>query len=384
MDQNIIKVLQDYKLKFTEENVRWDLSKDKDTTHGKFYKNLKILIKILWSMNMKYRSGKEEFTKVRDETNKFLVHLKKLGQDRVCLQNYMATFYKMIMFAEMDDQKSYTVTVKSIDDGINKNPQYTFLILLSCKITFTELWVFIEDNEDRKKLAKIINRLYVYSRIFVLRNKIDLKKYKVPCIEFKTKIEGRFHVLKMFTHDCINETKDVDTKDKENTKKNTDQLLDGLIQCFVNNKIDDERTLLDFESIPFNQNVLDAITDVEKFFKKNKGNYSKRDIALSCVSFLSLCEKFPNEVKNNQELKAIINMFIILIEERMKYSGGTPEGKKIFTKLKKIFHDPGFKVDSGTNSFIKSIAQDPKAIPAFGNLNRKLRRRMKKKFKGKY
>lgn len=376
MDQNIIKMLQDYKLKFSKENMSWNPDEDED--HNSFYTNLKKLINKLWEVNDKYRKGKEEIVKVPSETKKFMKHMKMLRNDKVCLGNYMATFYKMIKFAEMDCDD--VVTSKSIDKGINDNPQYTFFILLSCEITFTEVWVFVEDDKDRDRLASIINRMFFYSRRFVLLNKIDIKKYKVPCVEYKTKIQGRFNVLKMFTHDSISESKDIDDKEKGNTRKNTDQILDGLIQCFVKNKIDDERDLLDFESIPFNQDVLNAITDVENYFKKNKGNYSKKDIALSCISFIDLCKKFPEEVKANSELKAIINMFIILIEEKMKYGGSTTEGKKVFKKLKEIFYDPSFKMDSGTEVLMKSLVNGEKEGGiSLGGLNRKLRRRMKKK-----
>lgn len=364
-----------------KKSVKWDSAKDK--THFEFYKNLKKLIRKLWDINKKYRENSDNYKEIKDETKKFLnKHLPILKENKGALGNYMATFANTVEnFTTVGEDELIRITPESIEIGLNENSRYSFLILLSCDLTFKETWLFIEKVDDREALANILDRMYHYANKYVLDNKIDKSKYPIPRIEYKTAIHGRMNTLKLLANDAIRESKDFKEKDKAKVRKNTNSILDGMADCFEKNKVDGD---LDFNNIgimSFDQNILNAMNDIKLFFENNKNKYSRKDITDLCMTFIDLYEKYPTEAKENKELKDIMNIFIRTVDTQAM--GSYPsEIQMVIKKLKKIYYDPSFKLDTNTSVFMKELEKSGVDMEQLKNLplNRKAKRLLMKKY----
>ena len=164
-----------------------------------------------------------------------------------------------------------------------------------------------------------------------------------------TQIEGRGRVVKTFMGQLIDANKklgdDVEYKNELHEKSN--DIVDNFIKSMTSNGITSDEMLSDPMGLAANPNIIKALRQVEGNLRNtvNGGGISRnklKDIGLSLLQMW----KDNKSIRENENLRTIANVLIMVMSEYMKKRKPDKATKEIFNELKEIFYDPKMKLNN--------------------------------------
>lgn len=121
--------------------------------------------------------------------------LSKFKHDMKGFSDYIYTFIKMLRFGEFADESR--ITEETIDRGFDKMAKYKFFLLLTVKIKFSEVWVFM-DNENKPNFIECLNKIWYWGNMYIKKYKIMSHLVSIPNENDKVKY-GYAYVMKTTT-----------------------------------------------------------------------------------------------------------------------------------------------------------------------------------------
>lgn len=310
---------------------------------NRFYKILQKFVLHLLELNTKNDSY------LKDEMQEKLeifrdIYLEILKSNKHSLLYYMIVFKKMIDSSDMRDVKSENITSEAIEELTNKNVKIDYYLLLTVDISTRLLWFLASDKDV---FVKFLNSLYGISYIFIDKHLTDVvefvfKDIKLPCCIYKESIYGSGETIKIFMKDSVLKA-DItnDNEYKEKLIDDSQDIVNKSIRTFEKYGIKSEED--------FNMSEKGINPDIDKVLYEISDNVKSKDKDRLIDIGLVLLTKYgenPNMFRENAEIKMIMNIIIISVEEQLKKGHKLKmKVEKFYKVIKTIFYDKDVQFD---------------------------------------
>ena len=278
--------------------------------------------------------------------------------------NYIITFTKLIKMGEFDNIDTKIIDKESIGKSLLETGTVDYLLFLTEEILLTDLWYVSDSIQDT--VASYLNKLYKIGTIinndYIVGSDHELlfNNMKLPMIMYKSSIHSKKKIIVSIITDGINKDKALTDEDyKKKIIDTSNMLMDTCFDIFHKNGITDQ-SLSNINTQEEQLSIMSSFFEIEESIK-DKITKGKVKVDILSEMGVSLIEKYKStpELKNNKYFIAVLIVFIKIVDQKKKASGGIipvylEKLYKLFVTIKKEnLSDSDGEVEKLANKFHK-------------------------------